>query len=273
MMESALYVGKLRHRRFSPRPHSFSYPVFMAFLDIDCLPELMRVSPFAGYNQWNWTAYCEQDHFGDAKKPLRERLTEDAARNGVTLPNGQMFVLTHLRYLGYVFNPVSFYYCYDSAGNLRQMLAEVNNTFGESHNYWLTPANERESAAAKRYMTAKQMHVSPFMSMRLEYDWIFTPPEEQLVAHMNTMQDGKAFFDATLQLEHRAWTRRELHRALAAYPFMTLRVIGGIHWEALRLWVKGVPVFTHVPKPGTRPAEHDGAGSAAVAAPKGNVAG
>jgi DUF1365 family protein len=272
-MESALYVGKLRHRRFSPRTHSFSYPVFMAFLDIDRLPELMRVSPFAGYNRWNWTAYCERDHFGDTQKPLRERLAEDAAHSGVRLPDGPIFLLTHLRYVGYVFNPVSFYYCYDAAGHLRQMLAEVNSTFGESHNYWLTPASERESAAAKRYTTAKRMHVSPFMGMSLDYDWIFTPPGERLVAHMNTLQDGQAFFDATLELEHRAWTRRELHRTLAAYPFMTLRVIGGIHWEALKLWAKGVPVFSHVAKGEANQIEDDGAKVATVGAVKGNAAG
>jgi DUF1365 family protein len=268
-MESALYAGKLRHRRFSPRRHSFSYPVFMAFLDIDRLPELMRVSPFAGYNRWNWTGYYERDHFGDAKKPLRARLAEDAAKNGVALVDGPIFLLTHLRYFGYVFNPVSFYYCYDNSGNLSQIMAEVNNTFAESHNYWLTPANERESAAAKRYATAKQMHVSPFMGMELDYDWIFTAPAEQLVAHMNTVADGNAFFDATLQLDHRPWTRRELHRALISYPFMTLRVIGGIHWEALKLWLKGVPVFTHPTKAGGIQPGQD----AAAAASKGNVAG
>jgi hypothetical protein len=271
-MESALYVGKLRHRRFSPSAHSFSYPVYMAFLDIDRLPELMRISPFASYNRWNWTAYRERDHFGDATKTLRARLVEDAARNRVTLPNGPIFLLTHLRYFGYVFNPVSFYYCYDNGGNLSQLMAEVNSTFGESHNYWLTPANERESAAAKRYATAKQMHVSPFMGMDLDYDWIFTPPGAQLVAHMNTVLDGKAFFDATLQLEHRPWTQHALHRALAAYPLMTLRVIAGIHWQALKLWAKKVPVFTHVPKTLADPVHQDSASAAAVSATEGNVA-
>jgi DUF1365 family protein len=247
-MGSALYVGKLRHRRFTPKAHSFSYPVFMAYLDIDRLPELMRVSRFSGYNRWNWTAYCERDHFGDAKLSLRERLKMDAERNGIAMPDGPIFLLTHLRYFGYVFNPVSFYYCYDANGNVATMMAEVNSTFGETHNYWLDGSNQQESTAANRYTTPKAMHVSPFMDMRMQYDWIFTPPGGRLVAHMSTVADGKAFFDATLELERRPWERRELHRVLAAYPLMTLRVIGGIHWEALRLWAKGVPVHTHVAK-------------------------
>ena len=244
-MESALYVGTLRHRRFTPRPHSFSYTVYMAFLDVDRLPELMKISPLASYNKWNLTAYCEQDHFGAPHQSLRTRLAADAAAHGLALPDGQIFLLTHLRYLGYVFNPVSFYYFYDRDGNLSMLMAEVNSTFGERHNYWLTAACERTSAV-KRYTTAKQMHVSPFMSMDLDYDWIFSPPAELLVAHMNTLSaGGKPFFDATLQLERRPWQAPALHRALAAYPLITLRVIAAIHWQALQLWLKKVPVFTH----------------------------
>ena|SRR5579863_1521268 len=247
-MESALYLGRLRHRRFAPREHAFEYPVHMAFLDIDRLPELMSGSLFSSYNRWNWTGYDERDHFGDPAKPLRKRLEEDALRQGVALPDGQIFVLTHLRYLGYVFNPVSFFYCYDREGRLELMIGEVNNTFGETHNYWLTSTNEQANASAKRYRTAKRMHVSPFQAMELEYDWIFTLPGERLVAHMNTLKDGRANFDATLQLERRPWDAKHLVRALAAYPFITLRVIAGIHWEALRLWAKGVPVHTHPAK-------------------------
>ena len=115
-MESSLYVGKLRHRRFEPSPHEFSYPVYMAFLDIDRLPELMKVSWFSSYNRWNWTSYCERDHFGDPAKSLRRRLEEDAGREGLRIPGGKIFLLTHLRYLGYVFNPVSFFYFYNEAG-------------------------------------------------------------------------------------------------------------------------------------------------------------
>lgn len=247
-MESALYTGKLRHRRFEPTAHAFEYPVYMAFLDIDRLPELMQISRFSSYNRWNWTTYDERDHFGEPTKPLRSRIEEDANRHGVTLPDGQIFLLTHLRYLGYVFNPVSFFYCYDHAGQLRIVLSEVNSTFGETHNYWLTSANEQPNAAAMKYRTAKHMHVSPFHGMDLEYDWVFTPPSERLVAHMNTLRDGSANFDATLILERQPWDAKHLVRTLRAYPFMTLKVIAGIHWQALRLWAKGVPVYAHPAK-------------------------
>jgi uncharacterized protein len=271
-MDSALYIGKLRHRRFIPRQHGFSYPVYMAFLDIDQLAELMGVSPCSSYDRWNITAYYERDHFGAANLTLRERLAADATAHGLRLPDGQIFLLTHLRYLGYVFNPVSFYYCYDAAGNLAMMMAEVNSTFGERHNYWLSASCERAATAAKRYSTPKEMHVSPFMSMELDYDWIFSPPGERLVAHMNILQNGKAFFDATLELQRRPWRATELHRALLSYPFMTLRVIAGIHWQALRLWLKNVPVFT---QPRKRPVCI--ANEAAVHSPavpsKGNVPG
>jgi len=236
----------------------------MAFLDVDQLPELMKVSSFSSYNRWNWTAFHERDHFGDPQKTLRQRLQEDATRCGIDLPSGKIFLLTHLRYFGYVFNPVSFFYCYDEAGELAMILSEVNNTFGESHNYWLTPETQRPNAAAKRYITPKQMHVSPFQPMNLEYVWIFTPPGEQLVAHMNTLAQGQPNFDATLQLDRRPWNARELAKVLASYPLMTLRVTAGIHWQALRLWIKGVPVHTHPAKL---------AGETAVTASKGHLVG
>lgn len=253
-MDSALYVGKLRHRRFAPREHEFCYPLYMAYLDIDRLPELMKVSAFASYNGWNWASYDERDHFGDPTKCLRARLAEDAERNGVTLPDGKIYLLTHLRYLGYVFNPASFFYCCDATGNVKVILSEVSNTFGESHNYWLSEANQRAGSSANRYRTAKEMHVSPFHPMELEYDWIFTPPGERLVVHMNTLVSGQANFDATLQLERKPWSSRELVRTLAAFPFMTLRVVAGIHWQALLLWLKGVRVYSHPKKAASEPA-------------------
>ena len=244
-MDSAIYFGTVRHRRFRPVPHQFSYGVFMAFLDIDRIPQLTEVSHLLSYNRFNWASYDERDHFGDTGLSLRRRLERDAAAHGVSLPDGPVFLLTHLRYLGYNFNPVSFFYCYDAQERLQLVLAEVNSTFGESHNYWLWQGNELPSPNAKRYCRAKALHVSPFMGMKLDYTFTLTPPNRKLVVHMDTIENGKPFFDATLKLERRAWSAGSLHRALFAYPWMTAKVICAIHWEALRLYLKKVPVFTH----------------------------
>lgn len=244
-MDSAIYFGTVRHRRFRPVPHNFSYGVFMAFLDIDRIKELTGISRLLSYNRFNWATYDERDHFGDPQLSLRHRLERDAAAHGVSLPNGPVFLLTHLRYLGYNFNPVSFFYCYDAQEQLQLVLAEVNSTFGESHNYWLSQDNELPSPNAKRYRHAKALHVSPFMSMKLDYTFTLAPPDRKLVVHMDTIEDGKPFFDATLILERRPWSVGSLHYALLSHPWMTVKVIGAIHWEALRLYLKRVPVFTH----------------------------
>jgi DUF1365 family protein len=250
-MESAICIGKIRHRRFTPVKHDFTYPIFMALLDIDAIGQLMKVSPFSSYNRFNWTAFDERDHFGDAKLPIRQRLALDAKAQGVNLPDGQIFLLTHLRYCGYVFNPVSFFYCYDKAESLQVVLAEVNNTFGDSENYWLTPHNQWRSEKVHRYRDAKRMHVSPFNPMNLDYTFVFNDPNEgkNVMVHMNTIEDGQANLDATLKLERREWSRKSLHQTLIQYPFMTAKVIARIHWQALKLYVKGAKFYSD---PGVR---------------------
>ena len=245
MPEPGIYTGNLRHRRFGPRPHQFNYRVFLALLDIDRIPELMRVSRFASYNRFNWASFEQRDHFGDPRLSLRERMARDAAANGLQLPAGPIFLLTHLRYLGYYFNPISLFYCYTASGELGMVLAEVANTFGERHNYWLWAGNRIASENSHRYQVPKQMHVSPFMDMALDYAFALTAPGERLTAHMDTLAGGQRTFDATLSLQRQPWSARSLHRALRAHPWMTFKVIAAIHWEALRLWAKGVPVFTH----------------------------
>ena len=239
MIESGLFVGTLRHRRFTPVAHAFTFPLFMALLDIDRVSELMCVSAVTSYNRWNWASFDDRDHLGDPRRPLRERLTADAAGQGIELPTGPVLLLTHLRYLGYCFNPVSFFYCFDSAERLRVVLAEVRNTFGGSHRYWLRPdPTSRTFRAAAR----KSLYVSPFMPVDLEYAFALSPPASHLVAHIETSQAGSVGFDATLSLERRPWSAAEIRRVLVRYPAMTASVMAGIHWQALRLWWKGTPV-------------------------------
>jgi len=240
VIDSGLFVGTLRHRRFAPVAHAFTYPLFMVLLDIDRVSELMHVSAVTSHNRWNWASFDDRDHLGDPSRPLRERLVVDAARHGIELPTGPIFLLTHLRYLGYCFNPVSFFYCFDRAEQLRVVLAEVSNTFGGNHRYWLRPDPAWHTFRAA---ATKSLYVSPFMPVDLEYAFAFTPPAGSLVAHMETSQAGSVGFDATLSLERRPWNAVEIRRALVRYPAITAQVMAGIHWEALKLWWKGVPVM------------------------------
>jgi DUF1365 family protein len=200
---------------------------------------------FGGYNRFNWASYYDKDFFGDPSLSIRERIERDATAQGVELSDGPMYMLTHLRYLGYCFNPVSLYFCYGLDGRDPLVLAEVNNTFGEGRNYWLGPHNALPAENSLRFRCAKDFHVSPFMDMDLEYDFTFTQPDEKLVVHVNTLRGGDSFFDATLSLERQPWTSVNLTRTLARYPWMTAKVMAAIHWQALRLLVKGVPVYTH----------------------------
>ena len=258
--QPGLYTGTLRHRRFRPRKHEFTYKLFMAWLDIDRIPELMAQSPWTSYNRFNWAGFEERDHFGDPRLSLRKRVEQDARTQGVPLPDGPIFLLTHLRYLGYCFNPISFFFCYDQCGHLDTVLAEVNSTFGDSCNYWLWSRNRQPSASAMdrkssapalHYRCPKALHVSPFMEMNLDYEFVLTEPGEKLVAHMNTQECGpelevpKPLFDATLVLEYEPWTARSLGHVLLRHPWMTAKVIGAIHWQAFRLFLKRVPVYTH----------------------------
>ena len=228
----------------------------MVLLDIDRIPELMSASPFTSHNRWNWASFHDVDHLGDPSLSLRERLSQDAAARGLSLPDGPVLLLTNLRYLGYCFNPVSFYYCHDAAGELRLILAEVHNTFGGSHNYWLTPhgtaATPSDAAASPvfRASAVKSFYVSPFMPPDMQYRFAFSQTGPTLVAHMALLQAGAGpaghSFDATLSLQLRPWSHGELTRALYAHPAMTVKVMAGIHWEALKLWSKGLAV---VPRP------------------------
>jgi DUF1365 family protein len=245
----ALYVGRLRHRRFGPRPHAFTYRLFMACVDIDRLDEQMAVSRLTSVNRFNWATFDDRDHLGDPAKPLRERLRQDAAAAGHVLPGGRILLLTHLRYLGYNFNPISFYYCHDPAGRLRLVLGEVRNTFGGLCTYWLPAEGGAAGPERVRARVPKVMHVSPFMSMEVDYAFALTPPGDSIVAHMETFErgagDARPYFDATLTLERRPWTAAAWRRVLARHPLMTAAVIGAIHWQALRLWMKGLPFHPH----------------------------
>lgn len=250
-MHSCIYEGHVRHRRFRPVRNEFCYPLFLMFLDLDELPHLFKGRLCWSSEGFNLACFHRPDHLGDPQLSL-DRAVRDLVeeRTGIR-PNGPIRLLTHLRYFGHCFNPVSFYYCYDpSARRVETIVAEIHNTpWHEEHCYVLGEAlNEHPVKGWKRYRFAKVFHVSPFMDMDIRYDLRFREPGEFLNVHFINIQEGFRLFDASLRLRRTEIDASSLTRVLTTYPLMTVRVIALIYWQALRLWLKGTPFFVHPAK-------------------------
>ncbi len=249
--QSAIYRGRISHRRLRPRPHEFTYPLFMFYLDLDELPELFDQSRLFSARGRALAQFRREDHMGDASLPLEQCVRDKVEQECGRRPQGPIRLLTHLRYFGYGFNPISFYYCFDPTGEaLECVVAEVNNTpWGEQHCYVLDIASDLGEGGLYRWQQAKQMHVSPFMPMDIQYDWRLMQPDQMLNVYLQNHQDSEMIFDVGLQLRRREINPASLRNILLRFPFMTLSIICTIHWQALRLWLKGVPVHDH---PGTQ---------------------
>jgi uncharacterized protein len=252
-LHSCLYVGSVRHRRHEPAGNRFNYRLFMMYLDLAELPQVFEPYLFWSAKRAAPARFRREDYLqlnDDAALPLDESVRRLVATRTGKRPTGPIRLLTHLRYFGYSFNPVSFYYCFDSAGtNVETIVAEITNTpWKERHAYVLPVAGSAVSGDAWRFQFEKQFHVSPFMPMDMRYDWRFSAPATGLHVHMENWRDGRSAFDATLSLKREPITHASLARALVGFPLMTAQVITLIHWQALRLWLKRTPLFTHPDK-------------------------
>ena len=249
--KSCIYEGHVRHRRFRPVENSFRYRIFFMFLDLEELPGLFQGNIFWSHDRVNLAYLRRRDHLGDPRVPLQQAVLDLVDERLGKRPAGPIRMLTHLRYFGYCFNPVSFYYCYnESDEQVETIVAEIHNTpWGEEYCYVLgEELNEHPLRGWKRYQFGKNFHISPFMDMDIWYDWRFRVPGESLNVHMNNIENGKKIFDATLTLHRRDISSWALTRTLIAYPLMTLKVITMIHWQALRLWWKRTTFYPHPSK-------------------------
>lgn len=242
----------MRHRRFAPTEHAFTFPLFMVYLDLDELPHLFRGS-------WLWSSrriapawLRRRDYLGDPATPLKEAAHAHASGALGRQICGPVRMLTHVRQWGYLFNPVTFYYCYTEDGRaVDAIIAEITNTpWKERHAYTLDARSAGGNEKSMRFRFAKNFHISPFMPMSMEYDWRFSEPGARAHVQMDCAQSDGKVFDATLGMRRREATTAQLRRMMVKHPLLTLRVAARIHLEALRLWRKGVPVYPHPARSG-----------------------
>lgn len=268
---SCVYVGTVQHARHAPRPHRFRYRLFQLYLDLDELPTLFDGRWLWSHERWNVASFRRRHYLGASsgtslKDAVRARVQEET---GSPPPAGPVRVLTHLAFFGYCFNPVSFYYLFEEDGEtLHSVVAEITNTpWKERFQYVLVASTAKRRGEWLTWSFDKRFHVSPFFDMDHRYLWSFTPPGDRLGVSMENRvpaereagsEDPQDFdrhfdrvFDVALELERRPLTGAELRRCLVRHPFMTGKVHGAIYWQALRLWLKRTPFFTH---PDSRPA-------------------
>lgn len=253
---SAFYEGWVRHRRHAPVDHSLHYPLFMTYLD---LGELDQV--FAGSRTWSTSRpalawFRRADYWGDPARPLDETARDLVQERLGFRPGGPVRLLTHLRMLGMVFNPVSFLYCFRADGStLEAVIAEVHNTpWNETHCYVI----DRREGTPETPEQPKAFHVSPFIGMDVTHRFRLPPPGEQLLVQMHNIdRGGGRFFDATLTLRRLPNTTATRNRLLRRYPLMTAHILAGIYGHALRLWWKRVPYHAH-PRDAARTRREEG---------------
>jgi DUF1365 family protein len=233
VVRSALYLGTLVHSRREPVRHSFRYPLSSFLIDLDELRELERTLALVSVNRPNVVSIRDRDHFDGG--PLKQAVLDLIADDSVE----RVLMLTQPRVLGYVFNPVSFFWCYRADGSLACIVAELNNTFGER-----LPEVLRGSGL--RYEHDKHLHVSPFFGLDQSYEYAFSEPGAEVWARIHVRESGRRPLTAVLHAHRLELTNRSLAGALLRYPLQPVQVIAQIHWQAFRLRLRGVP-FHHKP--------------------------
>ncbi|UPK07737.1 DUF1365 domain-containing protein [Bradyrhizobium sp. 170] len=236
---AALYVGCVMHARLKPMSHRFSYRVMSLLIDLDRLADADRQSPLFGVNRAALYSFHEADHGKRDGSSLRAYAQRCAAERGIDLTGGRVLLLSYPRLLGYTFNPLSVYFCYGADGELALLIYEVRNTFGDIHPYVLPVLSGEISDAGVRQRQDKLFYVSPFIGTAMRYHFRVLPPGDRVQLRILETDREGPLLAATFNGSRRVINTRELLRAFFALPLVTIKIMAAIHWEALRLWLKG----------------------------------
>jgi len=249
MTAASLYFGEVVHVRTRPTRHRLRYGVFSMLIDLDEVPALARRSRLFSLNRFNLFSFYDRDH-GAGTTPLRAWVDAQLRDANIDLNGGAVRLLCYPRLLGYAFNPISVYFCYRAEGDLAAILYEVHNTFGERHGYLIRV--DADHANPIRHACDKAFHVSPFIGMDARYDFRISAPDNDIVLTIAESDAEGTLLQASFVGERRPMNDRTLLAAFFRYPLMTLKVMAGIHWEALKIWRKGAQ-FYRKPTPPSEP--------------------
>jgi DUF1365 family protein len=245
-INSCLYKAKVMHHRLAPKAHRFHYNVFMFYLDLDEVDAFAKKLKFMSRNRFNLFNFRDKDHLQlpkenpDTSKNIRQHIADYLSANGVNIGKGRIMLLTNLCTLGYQFNPVSFYYCYNEEGNIACAIVEVCNTFLEMKPYFL--GLETMEGDQFKLNTTKYFYVSPFIDMDTNFDFDLHIPGEKLQVKIDDYdKEGNRFFISTLSGTRKPLKDSTLLVYFFSFPFITLKIISLIHWQAFKLWLKKIP--------------------------------
>lgn len=236
-LRSALFAGHVMHQRTRPKRHRLRYGVFYLAIDLDEAQTLAKRFRLLSFDRFNLFCFYERDYGDEAGGPLRDQVVRKLQAAGLEA-SGSIVLMTMPRMLGFAFNPLSVYFCYRGNGDLAAILYEVNNTFGQRHSYIIPAIPDGDGLV--RQQSVKSLYVSPFLDSDLRYDFIVRPPEEQVGVSITVSDSSGPILFAKLSASRRPLTDLALARAFVSYPLLTLKVVAGIHWEAIRLFLKGV---------------------------------